>query len=71
MVGSLSRGLALSFARCGPLVGRGGGSCLLCVLGLGVGAEVSDLVRLLATVGWFSMLVVRNCSGGPKLTYDW
>ena len=65
MVGSLS------FARCGPLVGQGGGFCLSCVLEVGVGAEVSDLVRLLATVVWFIMLVVHSCSGGPKLTYDW
>ena len=41
------------------------------MLEVGVGAEVSDLVRLLATVDWFNMLVVRSCSGGPKLTYDW
>ena len=61
----------LLVASCGPLVGRGGGFRLLCVLGPGVGAEVSDLVRLLAAGGRSSMLVVRNCSGCPKLTYGW
>ena len=57
---------SLSSARCGPLVGRGGGFCLLRVVT--VDAEVSDLLRLLV---WFNMLVVRICSGGPKFTYGW
>ena len=53
----------------GPVEGRGGGFRLLYVLGPGVGDDVSDLVRLLVTVGRFSMLVARSCSGCLRSTY--
>ena len=53
-------------SSCGPVWGRGGGVALVRVLN--PGGAVSDLVRLLV---WFNMLVVRICSGGPKLTYGW